>query len=147
MKKESYKDFAERKAEKSPLFKDLVLAFLCGGAICVIGEGLKEIYLALGINEEMSGMLVSITLMLLAVILTTIGVFDKMAKVAGAGTLVPITGFANAMSSEAIDAHSEGWVLGVGAKLFSVAGPVIFYGTLASVIYGIIYYICTSFGG
>ena len=96
-------------------------------------------------DEEIAGTLVSVTLIFIAVLLTGLGVFDKIATVAGAGTLVPITGFANAVSSPAIDSKTEGFVLGVGAKMFTIAGPVIVYGTVASVVYGIIYWVTTLF--
>ena len=137
----TYKKYAEQKAEKSPLWKDCFLAFLFGGGICLFGQGLFSLYAFLGCSEKTAGILVSVTLIFLAALFTGIGIFDRIARIAGAGTLVPITGFANAMASPAIDAKAEGWILGVGAKTFNVAGPVILYGTLASVLYGVIYYI------
>lgn len=147
MKKETYKDYADRKATKSPLLKDMCLAFLFGGGICVLGQLLNDLYSSVGLSEENGKTLVSVTLIFIAIVLTGFGVFDDIAKRAGAGTLVPITGFANAMASPAIDAKSEGWVLGVGAKIFVVAGPVILYGTLASTLYGVIYYIVKMVAG
>ena len=143
----TYGDYAEKSAEKSPLCKDMFLAFLFGGGICASGQAIKEGLGALIADEKAVGTLVSLLLILIAVLLTGIGVFDRIARLAGAGTLVPITGFANAMASPAIDAKSEGWVLGVGAKIFNVAGPVILYGTTASVLYGIVYYAVRLFGG
>ena len=142
MDKQQYKKFADAHAPKSPIVKDCVLAFLIGGLICSFAELLTDIYLIIPNMElENSRTLTSITLIFIAVLLTGIGVFDKIAKVAGAGTLVPITGFANAVASPAIDSRSEGYILGVGSKIFTVCGPVILYGTVAGAIYGIIYYI------
>ncbi len=140
MDSKTYKRFADAHAPHSPLGKNCLRAFLCGGVICTLGQGLRDIYGKLcGFDEEMSGALTSCTLILIAVLLTAIGVFDCIAKFAGAGTLVPITGFANAVVSPAIDSHAEGLVLGVGAKIFTVAGPVLLYGTLAGAVYGVIY--------
>ena len=142
MDKEQYKKFSSAHAPKSPIAKDCVLAFIFGGAICTLSQGFSDLYMMLpGITKEDSGTLASVTLVFIAVILTGIGVFDNIAKHAGAGTLVPITGFANAVASPAIDSRSEGYVLGVGAKIFTVCGPVLLYGTLAGFIYGIIYWI------
>ena len=137
--KKQYKKYAAAHAPKSPILKNCLLAYLIGGAICAVGQLLTDLYSSFLIPSDAST-LSSVTLILVAVILTALGIFDKIAKVAGAGTLVPITGFANAVSSPAIDSRSEGFVLGVGAKIFTVAGPVLLYGTLAGVIYGIIYY-------
>ncbi len=146
MDKQQYKKFAKAHAPKSPMLKNCVLAFLFGGFICTIGEGLTNIYLMIPkTNEETASALTSVTLIFIAVLLTGLGVFDKIAKHAGAGTLVPITGFANSVASPAIDSRSEGYVLGVGAKIFTVCGPVILYGTLAGTIYGVIYFICGLF--
>ena len=123
------------------------MAFIFGGLICVIGELIKMLYTWLGADEKTAGMLVTITLIFIAALLTGLGLFDKIARYAGAGTLVPVTGFSNAVVSEAMDAKSEGYVLGVGAKIFTVAGPVILFGILSGVIYGILYYFYLSFGG
>ena len=139
--KESYKAYAEARAKKSNLFANCIKAFLIGGLICVIGELFYALYLHCGMEEEATAGLVSVTLIFLSGLLTAIGIFDRIAKHAGAGTLVPITGFANAVVSPAIDNKGEGFVLGVGAKMFTVAGPVIVYGTVASIIAGIIYYL------
>ncbi len=141
--KKIYKKYAEKRAVKSPILKNCMFAFLIGGLICCIGEGLFDVYKYLGMDKETAGPLVSVTLIFIAALLTGLGIFDDIAKVAGAGTLVPITGFSNAVASPAIDTKSEGFVLGVGAKMFTIAGPVIVYGTVASVIYGIIYWIAT----
>lgn len=148
MDKQTYKKYAEARAPKSPTVKNCVKAFLFGGAICCLGEVLKNLYLKfLNTNEEDAGLLVSVTLVFVAILLTGLGVFDKIAKHAGAGTLVPITGFANAVASPAIDSRGEGTVLGVGAKIFTVAGPVLLYGTFAGAIYGVIYWIFTIIKG
>jgi stage V sporulation protein AC len=118
-------------------------AFLVGGIICCLGQGLGNLYGWAGLPEKEAGTWVSVTLIFLAGLLTGIGIFDKIAKFAGAGTLVPITGFANAVASPAIDAKSEGYVLGVAAKMFTIAGPVIVFGTASSVVYGVIYWVWT----
>lgn len=141
--KKSYQSYVKRHAPKSPCVKNSIKAFLAGGTVCCIGEGFFNLYIRLGASEDNAPGLVSLTLMAITMLLTGIGVFDKLAKHAGAGTLVPITGFANAMISQAIDSKSEGFITGVGAKMFTVAGPVIVYGTAASVLYGFIYWITT----
>lgn len=144
--RDDYKKYARAHAPRSPLVRDCIRAFLFGGAICVISQIFRRIYmhfLALEVSDASA--LASITLAAIAILLTTLGVFDNIAKHAGAGTLVPITGFANAVAAPAIDSRSEGFILGVGAKIFTVAGPVLLYGTLAGVIYGVIYYIFLAF--
>ena len=144
MKKESYKKYSEAVAPKSPILKDCAWAFFVGGFICCIGQGLLDIYgNLLRLDEKDSGTLCAITLIFIAALLTGIGVFDNIARHAGAGTLVPITGFANSVVSPAIDSKSEGLVLGVGAKIFTVAGPVLLYGTLAGAVYGLVYWLTT----
>ena len=146
MEKETYKRFADAHAPRSPIGKDCLFAFLIGGAICTLAQGFRDIYLHFcHMNAEDAATLTSVTMIFLAVLLTGLGVFDKLAKVAGAGTLVPITGFANAVVSPAIDSHAEGLILGVGAKIFTVAGPVLLYGTLAGSVYGLIYWIVGLF--
>lgn len=141
MDKKTYKRFAQAHAPRSPIGKNCFNAFCIGGIICAMGQGLNDIFhLALGFSKEDSGVLASATLVLASVLLTAFGIFDEIAKVAGAGTLVPITGFANSVVSPAIDSKSEGFVLGVGAKIFTVAGPVLLYGILSGAIYGVIYY-------
>ncbi|MBE6592711.1 MAG: stage V sporulation protein AC [Ruminococcaceae bacterium] len=143
MDKKQYKRFADAHAPKSPIFRNCIFAFIFGGAICCFGEALSSLYsLHPSIDQASARTLTSVTLIFIAVLLTGLGVFDKIAKVAGAGTLVPITGFANSVASPAIDSRSEGYVLGVGAKIFTVCGPVLLYGTLAGAIYGVIYWIC-----
>ena len=146
MDKKTYKRFAEAHAPHSPVLKNCGNAFWIGGGICLLGQALRDLYQGvLRLSEEDSATLTSVTLIFLAVLLTGLGVFDRIAKVAGAGTLVPITGFANAVVSPAIDSHAEGLILGVGAKIFTVAGPVLLYGTLAGAVYGVIYWIATLF--
>ena len=135
-----YKEYCKKHAKSSPLLKDTFMAFLFGGLICTFAEGLFELYLYLGIEEETVKTLVPVTLIFLSSLATGTGIYDDLAKIAGAGTLVPITGFANAIVSPAIDDKSEGMIMGVGAKLFTIAGPVIVYGVLSSVIYGLIYW-------
>lgn len=137
-----YKKYAAAHAPKSPLLKDCLRAFLVGGLICAIGQGLTDLYREVcDLPLSDAATLTSVTLVFLAVLLTAIGIFDRIARFAGAGTLVPITGFANAVASPAIDSRAEGLVLGVGSKIFTVAGPVLLYGTLAGALYGIIYYV------
>lgn len=138
--KQQYKKYAAAHAPKSPLIKDCLRAFLVGGLICAIGQGLTNLFGIWFVKDE-AATLASVTLVFVAVALTAIGLFDRIAKFAGAGTLVPITGFANSVASPAIDSRAEGLVLGVGAKIFTVAGPVLLYGTLAGALYGVIYYI------
>ncbi len=135
-----YKKYAKARAKKSPLLKDCTNAFLCGGAICTLGEGLRQLYGFLGLSLDNAGTMTSVTLIFLTAIATGLGIFDRAAKYAGGGTLVPITGFANAVTSAAIDNRSEGYIMGVGAKIFQIAGPVILYGISAGVVYGVIYW-------
>ncbi len=145
MSNEEYKKYADKSAKKSPCAKNCVHAFLVGGLICVIAEALGALYKFWGAEEKDAAVYASVTLVFLAALLTGIGIFDNIAKWAGAGTLVPITGFANAVVSPAIDNKAEGWVLGVGAKIFTIAGPVILYGTMTGAVYGLIYWICQMF--
>lgn len=140
--KKTYKKYAQAHAPKSPVVKNCLKAFLFGGLICAIGEGFLLLYgELLSLSKDDAGALTSVTLIFVAILLTALGIFDRIAKHAGAGTLVPITGFANAVASPAIDAHAEGLVLGVGAKIFTVAGPVLLYGTLAGAVYGLVLWV------
>ena len=142
MDKAAYGKYVKARAPRSTVVKDCLRAFGIGGAICSVAEGLKMLYMnAFALPEKDAGTLTSISVVGIAVLLTTLGLFDKIAQLAGAGTLVPITGFANAVASPAIDSRSEGLVLGIGTKIFSVSGPVLLYGTLAGALYGIVYYI------
>ena len=140
-----YKELVKKQSPNSPHLKNFIWAFLVGGIICSMSEVLFIIFTKLNIEEENARLLASITLIFEAAILTGLGVFDNIAKRAGAGTLVPITGFANSVVSPAIEYKKEGFILGVGANMFKIAGPVIVYGTVASVIYGVIYWITTCF--
>ncbi len=146
MNEKEYNEYVEKRAKKSPIIKNCLFAFLFGGVICTLGQGFFHLYTYLGMEELDARTLVAVTLIFIACLLTAFGVFDKIAKIAGAGTLVPITGFANAVCSQAIDTKSEGLIIGVGAKIFTIAGPVILYGTLTGAIYGVIYYITTLWG-
>lgn len=141
MDRETYRRFADAHAPKSPVFRNCARAFWVGGLICVIGQALRELYSrSAHLNPADTATMTSVTLIFIAALLSGIGIFDRIAKYAGAGTLVPITGFANAVVSPAIDSHAEGLILGVGAKIFTVAGPVLLYGTLAGGIWGVVYY-------
>ena len=140
---QKYSKMVASASKPSPIAKDTVRAFAVGGGICVLGQLLLTVYSKVISDEQSAKTLVSVTLIFLSAVLTSVGIFDKIAKFAGAGTLVPITGFANAVVSPAIEYKAEGFVLGVGAKMFTIAGPVIVYGTIASVIYGVIYWITT----
>ena len=153
MTKRFYYDFktgipknCQKKFAESPCFKNCVKAFLIGGAICTIGQVLYNLYTLLKLDEQQAKTLVSVTLIFIGILLTALGVYDKIARHAGAGTLVPITGFANSVSSPAIEFKSEGYVTGLGAKMFIIAGPVIVYGVSASVIYGVVLWILHMFG-
>ena len=146
MSKEAYRRFADAHAPRSPLVRDCLHAFLVGGLICTIAQGLTMLYTSMGLAKEAAGTLTSVTLVFVAAVLTGLGWFVKIAKFAGAGTLVPITGFVNSVVSPAIDCKAEGWVLGVGAKIFTVAGPVLLYGTLSGALWGVIYWITTLIG-
>lgn len=137
--KSDFRKYAEKHAPSSTLGKDCIFAFIVGGIICVIGQGIGDIAKHFGVSEENVKSVIPVSLIFLSCLLTGFGVYDKIAKFAKAGTLVPITGFANAVCSPAIDSKSEGFVLGVGSKMFIIAGPVIVYGSAASVIWGIIY--------
>lgn len=138
MTNQDYSKLVDERAKRSPMGKDMVWAFLVGGAICTIGQGLSNLYQRWGLDKDQAGTAVSITLIFAAALLTGLGIFDDLAKRAGAGTLVPITGFANAMVSPALEFKSEGLITGTAAKLFTVAGPVLVFGMSASVIYGLI---------
>ena len=144
MDKNEYAAYAKKAAAKSPVLKNCLLAFVTGGAICVLAQVLKNVNSGF-LSDKDSASLTSVTLIFIAVLLTGIGVFDRIASFAGAGTLVPITGFANAVASCAIDSKYEGFVLGVGAKIFTIAGPVILYGTAAGTLYGVIYWLIGLF--
>ena len=138
---EGKKEIIKRFSPKTKVVKNSFFAFLFGGIICLFAELLRRLFISLDISDKDALTLVSVVLIIIASSLTALGIFDKIARYAGAGTLVPITGFSNAVTSQAIDSRSEGVVLGVGAKIFTVAGPVILFGICSGVVYGIIYFI------
>ena len=140
-----YPKYADAHAPKSPVLADSLRAFFIGGLICAVAQGLTTLWKSLGLVKEDAGLLTSVLLVGAAAVLTALGIFDNIAKFAGAGTLVPITGFANSVVSAAIDSKSEGFVLGLGAGIFTVAGPVLLYGTAAGTLYGVIYWISGLF--
>ena len=137
MSPENYQNYVQKRMEKSPLVKDAALAFLIGGLICVIGQLIQNGWTSVGLNKEDAGTATSCSLVLLSALLTGLNLYNKIARFGGAGTLVPITGFANAVVSPAIDFKSEGFITGMAAKMFQIAGPVIVFGTLASVVCGV----------
>lgn len=145
METKEYQALVKRRAARSPVVKNCAAAFWCGGLICALGQLLIYLYTLAGMERRDAGTLTTITLIFLAALLTGIGVFDRIARYAGAGTLLPVTGFANSVVSPAIDNKSEGLILGVGAKIFTVAGPVLLYATLAGVVWGVVYFIITLF--
>ncbi len=146
IEKKTYKKYADAHAPSSPTVKNCIWAFFVGGAICTIGQGLICLYKEIcGMSQRDAGTLCSVTLIFVAALLSGLGYFEKIAKRAGGGTLVPITGFANSVVSPAIDSKAEGFILGVGAKIFTVAGPVLLYGTLAGAVWGVIYWIIGLF--
>ena len=138
MSKGEYRQFAEKAAPRSNMKRDMLRAFISGGAICTVGQLLINIYTHLGLDTETAGCACSVTLIFIGALLTGFGIYDDIAAFAGAGTLVPITGFANSVTAAAIEFKSEGFVTGTGAKMFVIAGPVIVYGISASIIYGLI---------
>jgi len=145
LSKKEYSDIVKKASPPSPILKNCIMAFIVGGVICVFGELLMKLYAYLELGQQQVKMLVPVTLIFITALLTSLQIFDDIGKKAGAGTLVPITGFANAVASAAIEFKAEGFILGVGAKMFTIAGPVIVYGTVASVVYGIIYWMTTLF--
>lgn len=146
MRSEDYQQLVWKHTPKKPLWKGCLGAFLIGGTICLLGEVFQEIYLSFGLDETTASAMESVTLVFCSILLTGFGVYDNISRVGGAGTLVPITGFANAMSSPVMEFRVEGMVLGIGPKIFSVAGSVIAYGVVASTLYGLIYYILFQIG-
>jgi stage V sporulation protein AC len=138
MTPQEYQQYVKRISPRSPIVKNTLLAYLVGGAICALGQLIQNGWLNLGLSKTDAGTAASVTLVALSALATGLGWYSRLARFAGAGTLVPITGFANAVVSPAIDCKSEGFVTGTAVKMFSIAGPVIVYGTLASVVYGIV---------
>ena len=145
MTEKEYEKLVQKAAPKSPMGKDCLNAFWIGGVICVLGQLLTNGYGALGLDKDAAGTATSMTLVTLSALLTGMSLYDNIAKYGGAGTLVPITGFANAIAAPAVEFKTEGFILGVGAKLFTIAGPVIVYGLSASVVYGFIYWLWSLF--
>ena len=145
MTDKEYQILVEEMSPKSPIGKDCLIAFVVGGLICALGQWFIHCYSALGLEKDAAGTAASMTLVALSALLTGLSLYDNLAKYAGAGTLVPITGFANAISAPAVEFKTEGFILGVGAKMFTIAGPVIVYGVSASVVYGLIYWFSTLF--
>lgn len=145
MTEKEYSKLVEEMSPRSPMWRDCLNAFWIGGLICALGQLIMKGYMALGLEKEAAGTAMSMTLVALSALLTGLSLYDDIAKRAGAGTLVPITGFANAVAAPALEFQTEGFILGVGAKMFTIAGPVIVYGVSASVIYGLIYWITTLF--
>ena len=145
MTEKEYGKLIKEMAPRSPIGKDCLNAFWIGGLICTIGQALLNGYTALGLDKQAAGTAASMSLVVLSALLTGLSLYDDIAKHAGAGTLVPITGFANSVVAPAVEFKTEGFVLGVGAKMFTIAGPVIVYGLSASVLYGCVYWITTLF--
>ena len=143
MTEKEYGKLVEEISPKSPMGKDCLGAFVVGGIICSIGQFFINYYTKLGLDKDAAGTAASMTLVVISAILTGLSLYDNIAKFAGAGTLVPITGFANSIAAPAVEFKTEGFILGVGAKMFTIAGPVIVYGVSASVDYGFFYWITT----
>ena len=145
MKEKEYEKLVGELSPKSPVWKDCLNAFWIGGLICVLGQAILNGFTAMGLDETNAAAATSISLVFLSALFTGLSLYDDLAKHAGAGTLVPITGFANAVVSPAVEFKSEGFILGMAAKMFTIAGPVLVYGTVASVVYGVIYWACGLF--
>lgn len=145
MSKRQYDQYVKQLSPKSPILRDVCLAFLVGGLICTLGQLIQNGYGKLGLDKEMSGTATSITMIFLGALLTGLSLFDDIAKFAGAGTLVPITGFANSIVAPAMEFKSEGYILGMSGKMFTIAGPVLVFGISASVFLGVIYYVISLF--
>ena len=146
MTQKQYAKLVQQISPNSPVGKDCLMAFLVGGLICLLGQCCITLYTSLGLPKEEAGTAASMSLVALSALLTGLSLYDDLAKAAGAGTLVPITGFANAISAPAVEFKTEGFILGVGAKMFTIAGPVIVYGLSASVVYGFVYWIWSFLG-
>ncbi len=145
MTEKQYARLVSDLSPKSPKLRDYLCAFCIGGTICLVGQVFMNWYKSMGLDEKATGTAVCMSLITLSALLTGLSLYDNIAKYGGAGTLVPITGFANAVSAPAVEFKTEGFILGVGAKMFTIAGPVIVYGVSASVVYGLIYWITTLF--
>ena len=145
MTEKEYGELIKEMMPRSPIWKDCLCAFVVGGLICALGQVFLNWYGAMGLDKDAAGTAASMSLVALSALFTGMSLYDNLAKHAGAGTLVPITGFANAIAAPAVEFKTEGMILGVGAKMFTIAGPVIVYGVSASVVYGLIYWITTLF--
>ncbi len=145
MNEKEYTKYVESKAEKSSLLKNCIIAFIIGGLICVIGQVITDIAMSYGLEKKVASSVSTISLIFIGALLTTLKLYQVLGKFAGAGSIVPITGFSNSIVSPAIEYKSEGLVLGIGANMFKVAGPVLVYGVCASVVYGLIYYMTKIF--
>ena len=145
VKEQEYSKLVKELSPNSPIWKDCIWAFVVGGLICVIGQALTNFYASLDLDKQDASSAASMTLVALSALLTGLSLYDDLAKHAGAGTLVPITGFANSIAAPAVEFQTEGMILGTAAKMFTIAGPVIVYGVSASVVYGLIYWITTLF--
>ena len=143
--KKEYGELVKEYSPNSPMGKDLILSFCIGGLICTVGQVVMDVWTGFGLGKDDAGTATSVTMIFLGALLTALSLYDNIAKHAGAGTLVPITGFSNAVVSPAIEFKSEGFILGMAAKMFTIAGPVIVYGVLSSVVYGLIYWMTTLF--
>lgn len=139
MTNKEYVGYTESKSPKSKVVRNSFFAFLIGGGICAVGQGFLNLYKYLGMEKELASTLTTVTLIFLSALFTGLNLYPKLAKYGGAGTLVPVTGFANAVTAPAIESRTEGFILGVGAKIFTIAGPVILFGTLSSMVCGILY--------
>ena len=138
MSNREYDQFVRERAKKSPIVKDCLLAFVIGGGICVVGQVISDVFTGMGLEQTDAGTATAITMVALSALFTGLNLYNKLARYGGAGTLVPITGFANAVVAPAMDFKSEGFVTGMAVKMFTIAGPVIVYGTVASFVYGVI---------
>lgn len=147
IKKDNYSEYVKKKTKNSPLAKNCLWAFLVGGAICTVGQLILNGIKKLGVSPEDAKIWLPIILVFLGALFTGFGLYDSLAKRAGAGTIIPITGFSNSIVSSAMEFKKEGFILGVGAKMFTIAGPVLVYGTMAGVVYGIIRYIVMMIWG
>ena len=144
--KKKYSKMVEKQTKNSPLFKDCIKAFIIGGIICTIGQGINDLYMKFDMGKTEAQTMTSVTLVFIGVLLTALHLYEKIAKHGGAGTLVPITGFANSVAASAIEFKKEGQVFGIGCKIFTIAGPVILYGLFSSWLLGLIYYIIRMWG-
>ena len=147
MTKEEYKKYVDQKSENSPILKNMFLAFLVGGLICVIGQIFTNFLISHNIDEKTAKTFSTVFLIFLGAFLTSINLYSKLGKYAGSGSVVPITGFSNSIVAPAIEYKAEGYILGLGANMFKIAGPVLVYGIFSSFVYGLIYYVITRIGG